>query len=65
MSKLQNSGNTAVVGAGGGGGGGSGDVVGPASATNNAPALFSGATGKLIKSPAGLTYDGTDLIIQG
>lgn len=65
MSKLQNSGNTAVVGAGGGGGGGSGDVVGPASATNNAPALFSGATGKLIKSPAGLTYDGTDLVIQG
>jgi hypothetical protein len=31
------------------GGSGSGDVVGPASATNNAIALFDGVTGKLIK----------------
>ena len=33
----------------GSGGGGSGDVVGPASATNNGVALFDGTTGKLIK----------------
>ena len=33
----------------GGGGGGSGDVVGPASATDGAVALFDGATGKLLK----------------
>jgi hypothetical protein len=32
------------------GGGGSGDVVGPASATDNALALFDGTTGKLIKN---------------
>lgn len=32
-----------------GGGGGSGDVVGPASATNNGVALFDGTTGKLLK----------------
>lgn len=32
-----------------GGGGGSGDVVGPASATDGAVALFDGATGKLLK----------------
>ena len=31
------------------GGGGSGDVVGPASATADAPAVFNGTTGKLIK----------------
>lgn len=45
-----------------GGGGGAGDVVGPASATADAPAVFNGTTGKLIKvgafpvlSVAGLT----------
>ena len=32
-----------------GGGGGAGDVVGPASATDGAVALFNGATGKLLK----------------
>ena len=32
-----------------GGGGGSGDVVGPASATDSRPALFDGTTGKLLK----------------
>lgn len=31
-------------------GGGSGDVVGPASATDGAPALFDGTTGKLLKN---------------
>ncbi len=34
----------------GGGGGGSGDVVGPASATNLAVAIFDSTTGKLIKN---------------
>lgn len=38
------------VGVGGGGGGGSGDVVGPASATDNAVARFDSTTGKLIQS---------------
>lgn len=33
-----------------GGGGGSGDVVGPASATDNAVALFDSTTGKLLKN---------------
>ena len=33
-------------------GAGSGDVVGPASATNNGVVLFDGATGKLVKSSA-------------
>lgn len=32
------------------GGGGSGDVVGPASATDGVPALYDGTTGKLIKN---------------
>lgn len=34
----------------GGGGGGTGDVVGPSGATDGVPALFDGATGKLIKN---------------
>jgi hypothetical protein len=34
----------------GGGGGGSGDVVGPAGATDSAIAVFNGTTGKLIKN---------------
>lgn len=38
---------------GGGGGGGTGDVVGPASATAGAPAVFDGTTGKLIKQLVG------------
>lgn len=36
----------------GGGGGGSGDVVGPATATDSAVVLFDGTTGKLIKDSA-------------
>lgn len=40
----------AAIGAEGGGGGGGGDVVGPGSATADALALFSGATGKVIKN---------------
>ena len=39
-----------TLGSGGGGGGGSGDVVGPASATDGAPVLFDGTTGKLVKN---------------
>lgn len=34
----------------GSGGGGSGDVVGPAAATANAPVIFDGTTGKLVKN---------------
>jgi hypothetical protein len=41
-----------------GGGGGSGDVVGPASSTDSEFALFSGTTGKLLKSGGGVK-DGT------
>lgn len=39
-----------------GGGAGSGDVVGPASSTNNVVAVFDGTTGKLLKD--GATYSG-------
>ena len=38
-----------------GGGGGTGDVVGPASATNNSLVAFDGTTGKLIKQAATVT----------
>ena len=41
-----------------------GDVVGPASATNNALARFDGTTGKLIKDSSGLTYDGTTFVAK-
>jgi hypothetical protein len=40
-----------------GGGGGSGDVVGPASATDNAIARFDGTTGKLIQNSAKAILD--------
>lgn len=46
---------------GGGGGGASGDVVGPASATDNALARFDLATGKLIQSSVGILSDAGDL----
>lgn len=39
------------------GGGGSGDVVGPASATDNALVRFDGATGKLIQNSAAILTD--------
>jgi hypothetical protein len=42
----------------GGGGGGSGDVVGPASATDNAITRFNGTTGKLVQN-SGATVDDT------
>lgn len=44
------------------GGGGSGDVVGPASSTDNAVALFDGTTGKLLKN-SDITYSGTTLSV--
>jgi hypothetical protein len=42
-----------------GGGGGTGDVVGPASATDSRPALFDGTTGKLLKVGPVLTGTNT------
>lgn len=47
--KQSGTGNTGWVAVPGSSGGGFGDVVGPASATNNAIVLFDGTTGKLIK----------------
>lgn len=45
-------------------GGGTGDVVGPASATNNAIARFDGTTGKLIQdSSLAILGDGGDLVL--
>ena len=44
-----------------GGGGGSGDVVGPASATDNALARFDSTTGKLIQNSGTLLSDTNDL----
>ena len=43
----------------------SGDVYGPASATDNALARFDGTTGKLIKDSSGLTFDGSQLAVTG
>ncbi len=45
------------------GGGGSGDVVGPASATDNAIARFDTATGKLIQNSAVLLPDGGEITL--
>lgn len=42
-------------------GGGSGDVVGPASATDNGIAVYDDTTGKLLRSTA-VTIDGDDLV---
>jgi len=44
-----------------GGGGGSGDVVGPASATDNALVRFDGTTGKLIQNSVGILADTGEL----
>lgn len=49
----------------GGGGGGSGDVVGPASATDNAIARFDSTTGKLIQNSAATIADTTGDITAG
>lgn len=67
---------TLTLGGGGGGGGGSGDVVGPASATDNAIARFDQATGKLLQNSSATlddsgniatagTVDGRDLSVDG
>jgi hypothetical protein len=48
---------------GGGGGGGSGDVVGPASATDNAIVRFDGATGKLIQNSSVSITDNGSLVL--
>ena len=47
-----------ILGSSGGGSGGSGDVVGPASSTDNAIARFDGATGKLIQNSGVTVADG-------
>lgn len=44
---------------------GVGDVAGPASATNNALARYSGTTGKLLKDSSELLFDGTDVTLAG
>jgi hypothetical protein len=44
------------------GGGGSGDVVGPASATNNNFSLFDGATGKLLKNSSFSSTDAANAV---
>ncbi len=43
------------------GGGGSGDVVGPASATDNAIARYDSTTGKLIQNSVGILDDSGNL----
>lgn len=48
-----------------GGSGGTGDVVGPASATDNAIALFDTTTGKLIQSSSITSADGSSMSIPG
>jgi hypothetical protein len=48
-----------------GGGGGSGDVVGPASATDNAVVRFDGTTGKLVQNSAVTVADTTGNITGG
>lgn len=45
---------------------GNGNVVGPASSTNNSVAIFDGTSGELLKSPgSALTFDGTTLTVNG
>lgn len=44
---------------------GTGDVVGPASATNHSIAFFNGTTGKLLKSTLGLGTSGQKLVSAG
>jgi hypothetical protein len=49
----------AITIAASGGGGGSGDVVGPASSTDNAFTRFDGTTGKLVQNSTGATLSDT------
>jgi len=60
-----NTGATDVEWVTGGGGGGSGDVVGPASATDNAVVRFDGTTGKLVQNSAVTVADTTGNITGG
>ena len=46
-------------------GAGTGDVVGPASATDTALAVYDGTTGKFIKNSSLTTATGTDLVVPG
>lgn len=59
---------TVIVG-GGGAGGGTGDVVGPASSTDNAIARFDSTTGKLVQNSGvtlsdGRTFEGSSIAIS-
>lgn len=56
-------GTQGAQGAAGGGGGGSGDVVGPASATDNALARYDLTTGKLIQDSTAILDDTGDLLL--
>lgn len=47
---------------GGGGGGGTGDVVGPASSTDNAIVRFDGTTGKLIQNGVSIETDAGEIL---
>ena len=47
------------------GGSGSGDVVGPASATDNAIARYDGTTGKLIQNSLAIVQDGGAIQTMG
>jgi hypothetical protein len=57
ISSITNDGRMTTVNLSGGGGGGSGDVAGPASATDNALARFDLTTGKIIKNSVGILSD--------
>jgi sulfur carrier protein ThiS len=59
---LKTNGSTVFWGASAGGGGGAGDVVGPASSTNNAIVVFDGATGKLTRNSL-VTISSTGAIV--
>lgn len=54
-----------TISASGGGGGGSGDVVGPASATDNAITRFDSTTGKLIQNSSATLDDSGNLVTNG
>lgn len=54
-----------VIAGGGSGSGGSGDVVGPASSTDNAIARFDGTTGLLLQNSGVLIDDSNNITIPG
>ncbi len=57
--------NETIRAASGGGGGGSGDVVGPATATDNALARYDGTTGELLQDSAVTVSDSGNVTITG